>query len=137
MLAIFSMLMNVLIVDLLGIVQQERLVEAMTFWYVVSAILLAPLLETFIFQKLPIDYFRKYIKKDWLLVMISALPFGLMHYLKDFFFRDVFYAFCFGAVFAYAYILAQKREDMNAYWAVVIIHAGYNAVAMIVHLIVA
>src|SRR5688572_7194907 len=131
LLAILTMFINLHILDLLGVEYEERPVEDKTFWFIVGAIIIAPLIETFLFQKLPIDYFRKYIKNDWPLVIISAVPFGLIHYIKDFFVRDIFYAFCFGAIFAYAYVLAGKREDMNAYWAVVIIHAGYNTVALI------
>lgn len=70
------------------------------------------------------------------LVLISAIPFGMIHYIQEFFVKDIFYSFCFGVVFAYANILAKKREDLNAYLAVVLIHAGYNLFAVIIHLIV-
>ncbi len=134
-LAILMMAALMLFTHVLEIELQEREVEENTIWLFVGVLLLAPIIETYVFQKLPIDFFRIYYKKDWPLVLISAIPFGLIHYIKEYFFRDIFYVFCLGAVFAYAYILAKKREDLNAYLAVVLIHAGYNLSGVIIHLI--
>lgn len=135
-LAIFVMAFLLLITHVPGIELTEKPVEEKTMWYFLVAILMAPFIETYLFQKLPIDFFRDSFKKDWPLVLISAIPFGLIHYIQAFFVRDILYALCIGAVFAYAYILAKKREDLNAYLAVVLIHAGYNLSGVIIHLIV-
>ena len=96
-----------------------------------GAIIVAPVLETLIFQKLPIDFFRDSYAQDWPLILISAIPFGLVHILNEFYIRDFFYTFCTGILYAYAYIVAAKRKDLNAYLAVVLIHAGYNAFVLI------
>lgn len=135
-LAIFLMLFNLVIVDLTGIELIEREVEHMTVSYAIGSVILAPLIETFIFQKFPIDYFRNRIDTDWKLVLLSAIPFGVSHYFVYFLIRDIYYAFCFGVAFAYAYILAKKRDDLSAYWAVVFIHAGYNLSGVIIHLFI-
>lgn len=121
---------------ILGIELPEREVEEKTIWYFVVAIFLAPLIETFFFQKLPIDFFRTYYEKDWPLILISSIPFGLAHFINEFFISDVIFIICLGVVLAYAYILAKKRDDLNAYLAVVFIHAGYNLSGVIIHLIV-
>src|SRR5690554_7603585 len=131
--AILLMVILVQIPPILGLDEDERPTKELTFGSVLGAVIVAPLLETLIFQKLPIDFFRDSYDKDGPLILISAIPFGLVHILNEYYIRDFFYTFCTGILYAYAYILATKRKDMNAYLAVVLIHAGYNAFVLIIH----
>lgn len=135
LLAMLVMAALLLCTHVIGIQFPEREVEDKTIWYFIVALILAPIIESYLFQKLPIDFFTEHFEEDWPLILISAIPFGLIHYLNEFYLRDILYAFCFGSVFAYAYILAKKREDLNAYLAVVLIHAGYNLTGVIIHLL--
>lgn len=135
-LAILIMALMIGVIEILDVELSGKQVEEKTIWYFVGALLLAPIIETYIFQKLPIDFLRDSFSDDWPLTLISAIPFGLIHYLQQHLVRDIFYAFCIGGVYAYAYILAKKRDDLSAYWAVVFIHAGYNISAVIIHLLV-
>jgi len=134
--SIAMMLLSIISLDFFGLITEERPVEQKTFWYFISALVLAPAIETFIFQKLPIDFFWESFSKKWPLLIISATPFGILHYFKEYFFRDILYSFGCGVIFAYAYILAKKREDMSAFLVVSLIHAGYNLFGVVAHLIV-
>ena len=125
-LAVITMIILALIPDVLQVKVQEREPRVYTIWLLIVALVLAPLIETLLFQKLLIDFFRYKLKGDWPLILISALLFGVGHFFNEYFFRDIIYAFGTGVVFAYAYILAKKRRDMNAFIAVYFIHAGYN-----------
>ena|SRR5690554_5415379 len=129
---IVLMIILVQIPPMLGLEEDERSIKELTFGSVLGAVIVAPVLETLIFQKLPIDFFRDSYEKDGPLILISAIPFGLVHILNEFYIRDFFYTFCTGILYAYAYIVATKRKDMNAYLAVVLIHAGYNAFVLII-----
>lgn len=129
---IVLMIILVQIPPMLGLEEDERSIKELTFGSVLRAVIMAPVLETLIFQKLPIDFFRDSYEKDGPLILISAIPFGLIHILNDFYIRDFFYTFCTGILYAYAYTVATKRKDMNAYLAVVLIHAGYNACVLII-----
>lgn len=124
------MLVMATVVDILGIGPAERKGIEWSLWFLISALILAPTIETLIFQKWPVDFFEDSFTRPWPLILISAIPFGIIHYLKDFLIRDAFYTFCSGVIYAYAYIVAKKREDLNPYVAVVLIHFGYNAFAV-------
>lgn len=130
------MMVSSFILDTLDLIAKERPVEQKSFWYFFSALIPAPIVETYVFQKLPIDFFWESFSKKWPLLFISAVPFGVLHYFKEYFIRDIIYAFGLGLIFAYAYIVARKREDMNPLAAVIVIHAGYNLFGVVAHLIV-
>ena len=128
--------LSTLIVDLSGIEIQERKEYEITIWFVVVALILAPSIETLFFQKWPIDFFEDRFKRKWPLILISAIPFGVGHYINEYFIRDFFYAFLHGVIFAYAYILCKIRDDPSPYLVVVLIHMGYNLYVIILNLII-
>jgi len=65
---------------------------------IVAVVILAPLIEEFIFRKLILDRIGKYGEKT--AVLLTALAFGLLH--QNLF--QFFYAFGIGLVFGYIYI---------------------------------
>lgn len=134
--AIFSMIFILFLLHILGVELPERQEEEINFWYFALYLIAAPLLETLLFQRIPINFLWKYFEKDWPLAVISAMLFAAAHYLNEFFISDVLMLLMIGWVYAYAYIIAKKRIDMNAYWSVVLIHAGYNLFAVLVDLLV-
>lgn len=77
-----------------------------------SAMLIAPLFETFIFQYLiimgvlKIKFFRRRL---YLPILISAFCFSLAHYYSLYY---VFYAFGVGCVFAAFFVLFMKRKGL-------------------------
>ncbi|MCR5005246.1 MAG: CPBP family intramembrane metalloprotease [Clostridiales bacterium] len=72
------------------------------FWRVLIIVILAPLLEEFLFRRQIIDRIRVYGEKR--AVFISAVMFGLFHGN----FSQMFYAFLLGLVFGYVYLRTGK-----------------------------
>jgi len=81
-------------------------------------------------QSLPIYIFaRVWIKNKYLAIFISALTFGLIHYYSLYY---VLYTFVLGLLWAWAYLnYYEKRGFGYAFWAIVLVHALWNAVAEI------
>lgn len=93
----------------------EDLLSGTNVWAsLVSVVLIAPVMEEFIFRKLLCDRIRAYGERT--AVLVSGLVFGLFHgNLYQF-----FYAFGIGAVFAYIYLRTGRvRYTM-------LLHAGIN-----------
>jgi uncharacterized protein len=91
----------------------------------------APLLETFLFQQLPYDAF---VKRKWpekWLVVFSALIFGLAHAYSV---AYVILATIQGVVFMYAYITWDGTR-ISKYWMVTFIHAFHNIFFFLLQLI--
>ena len=95
---------------------------------IILGVIIVPLLETLIFQKLPyflftkIRYFRSHI---CLVIIISALLFGLSHTYS---LNYVIYAICIGVIFMYAYVV---RVNKRPFWTVFLIHALFNMIVII------
>lgn len=120
---------------LLQISPSGRVLESLSFWTIMAAVILAPVIETWVFQYLPIEFFKTYYDKTWPLVLISGIPFGLLHYFNYFLFRDAVYGVVIGVAFAYVYILAKKRKDIHPVLATALVHAGYNLSAVVVRVV--
>lgn len=102
---------------------------------VISAMFIAPLLETFIFQYGAINFvllFEGIIKKKNLnltAIFISALFFGLVHGFENF-----INAFFMGLILAYFYI-SSKKTGLNGYWFICIGHAIWNGFIILIVLL--
>ena len=95
-----------------------------------AACIIAPLWETMFYQVIPIHVFTEaIIKKRNIAIFLSALFFGIVHY-----FSLVYIAFTFaiGLLFAWAYLNYYERYGFNrAFWAITIVHALRNAIAVV------
>ena len=99
------------------------------FLQFIIGVTLAPLVETMLFQSLPIYILMTYTKLNNAAVMsISALFFALSHFYS---LTYVFVTFFVGFVLAYAYIVYLKKRQ-SSYWVVVAIHALRNLVTLVV-----
>lgn len=92
--------------------------------------LIAPVLETYLFQHLIINLFynNKNLK---LIIFISALLFGVSH------FYDIGYVintFFIGIVLATSYILWNSKK-INPFWGTTIIHSVHNIIVIIISMI--
>lgn len=90
------------------------------------AVIVAPLLETALFQALPFWIFYRFAtfrQHRWIMVLIMALIFGSQHYYTV---SYILITTGIGAVLMYAYIIKWQR---HAYWNVVALHAIWNAIA--------
>jgi membrane protease YdiL (CAAX protease family) len=126
---LLSIIVSLLILSItffLGIESSNRKVEANTIPYYIKTLLLAPFIETLIFQFIPIEFLKRFINKDLTVIIISSLLFGVAHYFNHYLIRDILLTFFSGLVLAISYVLAKKRSDLNAFIAVSLIHLGYN-----------
>jgi len=93
----------------------------------ITVILAAPLIETLIFQFLVIYLLLRFTRFPlWIVICISALIFGVLHYYSIFY---VFYAFVMGIILAVAFVICkQKKGYFYAFWVVALIHSLFNAI---------
>ena len=83
--------------------QVEEMIMDMSLWAVIlSAVILAPIMEELIFRKLVLDRLAGY--GPAVAMSVSALVFGLAHGN----FYQFFYAFLLGLIFAYIYLRTGK-----------------------------
>lgn len=89
-------------------------------------VILAPLLETFFFQYLPMEYLlRSKNEKEMKFIVISGLLFGILHYFNRFELSDAVFSSLTGILFSYLYLFA-KYKKYSAYFFVCSVHAFYN-----------
>jgi len=105
-----------------------------TYIRAISALTLAPLLETLIFQALVIYLTGKFLTKNLTVqVLISAAIFGATHNFSP---RYILFAILTGVVFAAGYIIYQRRRRWeDAAWAIILVHFLHNSIALIVSLL--
>jgi len=127
---LFGFLAYFLISFIVGIVMisagmsSNQIDSEISYWYIFLAITIAPVAETYFFQKLPIEFLEKRIKSVAVVILISAALFGILH-LKGFF--VVIQGIVMGTIFAAAYIVHRKNHGAKrAFWAVAIIHSLAN-----------
>lgn len=88
----------------------------------VIVVVAAPILETLIFQYSVFDYGKKWISKEWVLIVISAIIFSLGHCYNIIYFLNALVA---GLIFGYAYFKA-KQLGFRPFISVWLIHSLYN-----------
>jgi len=98
------------------------------------AILVAPLIETILFQSLIIEIICKIIKRPrkniWISVIVSSAAFALSHTYSV---SYIFITFLAGIILALAYYLGRYRKE-GAIILVFVIHSGYNLLTSIYNL---
>ena len=96
---------------------------------ILEIVILAPLIETLIFQKW---IYRGLSLIGWLkrhktlIILVSALIFGLIHFYS---LSYVFYNFFIGALLMFAYII---RINKKPYWTVVVLHGFMNLFSILI-----
>jgi len=92
-------------------------------------VIFVPLLETLIFQTVIINLVKKaFPKLPIISIIISSVLFGLSHFYSI---AYILYTILMGIIFAYSYILSQKKE-YNPFLVVFSIHALHNLTTFIV-----
>lgn len=100
------------------------------FQIVVVASIIAPLLETLVFQSGIYHLIQciKFLKRNKIaFILFSGLFFGVEHYYSFFY---VFYAFIMGLILAYSYDLYKKKQ-VSPFWVVTAIHCLRNSITTI------
>lgn len=92
-------------------------------------ILIAPLLETYLFQKLPfLITSRLKVKNMFIRITLPSLAFAICHSFSIFY---VGFAFFTGIILNYMYITYKENNKSYAFIAVVLIHSIYNTISLI------
>lgn len=97
--------------------------EVMGWGLIVSAVFVAPLLETLLFQMFPMSilwYFRFFRRRRWFIVLISGLVFGAQHFYS---LQYILVTFAIGMLMMWGYIVKYKR---HAFWSVALYHFIWN-----------
>jgi len=95
------------------------------------AVIVAPVLETIIFQFLILEFFRLGRINPYLAISISGLAFGSAHYFNSYCFFEFAAATLTGLLWAYFYMIAKERKGVSAFLLIVSIHAFENLLASI------
>lgn len=101
-------------------------------------VVLAPLIETFLFQYLVIELILwafSYLKIEYgeiVALIISTILFCITHNFSYFY---LFNSFISGFIYSITYIIAKNKKDMNPFWTVFIIHSFSNLTTFVLNLI--
>ncbi len=90
-----------------------------------------PIIETFLFQFSIIEMMLKLKINFKMIISISGLIFGLLHYTNTY---NLFYALLavvVGFIFASIYLFSKIRKDVNAFCMVFLVHLLINLVAFL------
>lgn len=92
----------------------------------IGAVIVAPPIETFLGQFLPITILRRFTKNNKILITFSALIFSLLHLPVLGF---LFAAFSIGLLFSWGYIVKLKYGRKKAFFLITLSHAIHNLIA--------
>lgn len=90
---------------------------------ILLAVVLAPFIETFLAQLLPIEIIKKFLSNSKVVIIISSLVFMLMHYPVLEFFPS---AFMVGLILAWAWTVKRDLGLMKTCIIVSLIHSLHN-----------
>jgi len=93
-------------------------------------VIIAPFIETFFFQYLPIELLRLIIKnKEIFIVFISGALFGFAHYFNNHDYLFSIAAFLVGLLFASIYLFAKNRKDI--FFPFLLVFCDHSAINLI------
>jgi len=101
--------------------------------YFISSIIIAPIIETLIFQVFIIELINKVFGNKWLIrsILISGLIFGLLHYFNTYNLAYTLYTIFMGLFFAFIYVIAKVRKDTIPFQITLICHFLVNLIAFL------
>jgi len=104
------------------------------FFKIIDSIIIAPVLETLIFQALVIYILDRLLtKRIFIQIAISSILFGSFH---NYNITYIFFGVFFGIVLSTAFILYKRKNSWNdAFIAIVFVHALRNMIAIIISLL--
>jgi uncharacterized protein len=101
---------------------------------IIAGIIIAPLLETILFQTLPyvlLNKVRYFSGRDNLIIIISAVFFGLNHFYSLFY---IIYAILIGLIFTYFYVVRIK-DDKKTFYLIALCHSLFNLIGILISVI--
>ncbi|NII85543.1 MULTISPECIES: CPBP family intramembrane glutamic endopeptidase [unclassified Pedobacter] len=108
------------------IIYTSRITNKEFSYKLVLSCFLAPIIETYFFQKAPYDILKKKNAKKWMIILISSSLFGLVHFSS---FAYMLYGFFAGIVLITAYIYWEGLK-LNKFIIVFIIHLIHNSLVL-------
>tara|TARA_R110001592_G_scaffold363142_2_gene680675 strand:+ start:1935 stop:2423 length:489 start_codon:yes stop_codon:yes gene_type:complete len=100
--------------------------DKLTIRLFITSVIIAPPLETLIFQHIPYFFFKKIISNFHITSLIIGVLFGFIHYFNEQNFFEVFTISLIGIIYAYIYIIAYKRDNTYPFLITALIHCMYN-----------
>ena len=113
---------------------QERPINEnfnVTIDLIFDTLILAPIVETLLFQALFFSIFKKFKMKRWIIVLISGIAFGTIHNYSLFYMIGTV---PIGFIFMYMYIL-RAEMDNKPFASTMIAHSTINLIVIIITLI--
>lgn len=104
--------------------------EEVELKYIIFVVAIAPLLETLVNQYLVYEwlYQKSFFKrKRWIIILISGLSFGLLHYYSG---SYMIWAFFFGLYLCYCYDFF-RQANKTAFWCTFLLHSLRNLTAIV------
>ena len=95
------------------------------------SLIIAPFLETLIFQNFIFTFCRLYIKSNLICVVLTAILFGLNHYNSI---TSIIQTFIIGIGYSLYYSILRKN-DKNAFLKVAILHCLWNLFSLTISII--
>ena len=129
MMCLAHLLAILILSPILLLMPEEIPAQGFTDWsfalIFVTLILIAPIVETLLFQMLVISICTKWwLKlKDWIAILISAALFGAGHYSS---WQAILVTFTSGLIFAYSFVVYRDKKTFSPFLMVMIIHAIFN-----------
>ena len=129
---IFLVTAIVVLTGLIDVNVSDSSVQMITFRKIAS-ISFSPIIETYLFQLLPLTILKNKLKwSNLVCIIISALLFGLAHFGNIY---SHISTFCIGIVLAGAFVIHREHHGVKqAFWAVVSIHILVNLSLLIIRL---
>ncbi len=96
-------------------------------WKFILVVIITPLIETLLFQHLPIQGLKRLKISNIVICIITACLFGLAHFYHILY---VIMAFISGFMCAFLYVFSSEKKS-NPFWVCFVFHALYNLFVMV------
>ena len=113
---------------LLGIPDREH--EGSIESLVVPGIIVAPILETFLLQALPVGFARLFKARFSTQVIFSVIPFAGLHAVQGVV-AGIAAGLVGGFYFAFTYVHWRERSRWKAFWVTAVSHLMHNALVIL------
>lgn len=133
---IFTFITSIVYNILLKLFHMKTEVDNMQFYasifeVFIFAIVLAPIIETFLFLYLFFQFLKTKLSSSYI-ILLSALCFSLLHYPKNFSVTETLNVFIVGLILGYAYKIFLYKS-VPPFWYVATIHACLNLIGIMTY----
>lgn len=90
--------------------------------------IIGPILETILNQWIPITILSKFIKNNYLVIILTSIIFALSHYPNIAFYLP---SFILGVIFSWAWIIKHKKSTKESFLVVTAIHSLHNLFSLL------